>query len=68
MHKTPFLIDKELLKQINIELLLLAGLVSPIHSDVDDEDQEYCLTLEGVNYSWFTLKVIRDYLVRKNEL
>lgn len=67
MHKTPFLIDKELEKQINTELMLLAGLIEPTIEDIEnDEDQQYCLTLEGVEYCWFTLKVIRDYLVEKN--
>ena len=69
MQKTPFTISKELQKQINIELLLLAGLISPIEENIEnDEDQEYCLSLDGINYCWVTLKVIRDYLIQKNEL
>ena len=69
MAKTPFLIDKELEKQVNIELALLARLVEPLHENIEnDEDQEYCISLEGINYCWFTLKVIRNHLVSKNEL
>lgn len=66
MQKTPFLINKELEKQINVELMLLAGLITPVQENVDDEKQQYCLSLEGINYSWFTLKVIRDYLISNN--
>lgn len=69
MQKTPFLIDKELEKQINVELMLLAGLITPVQEAIEnDEEPDYCLTLEGINYSWFSLKVIRDYLVQKNKL
>lgn len=70
--KSPFLVPKELEKQINIEMLLLAGLIAPAQeiesSDTEDYKGQYCLTLDGINYSWVTLKIIRDFVIEKNEL
>lgn len=67
--KSPFIISKELESQINVERLLLAEIIAPaeVNEDLTDPyEGQYVLTLEGVNLSWFTLKVIRDYLVEKN--
>lgn len=72
MKRSPFLISKELEKQVDIEQLLFLDIVAPAEEMDEDSNEpyegQYVLTLEGVNLSWFTLKVIRDFLIEKNEL
>lgn len=72
MKKSPFLISRELEKQVDIEQLLFLDIVAPAEEMEEGNNEpyegQYVLTLEGVNLSWFALKVIRDFLVEKNEL